>query len=110
MRLQFHENSIKIDTFFLLCTEGKKVKDYADAVPTVSGSNDVFHTSKDLVSSRPVLAHIPRSSDFCDTLGSSIERALSCLRLFVGRGDASKAEDQQCDGEAHDEVDAVDAD
>ena len=50
------------------------------------------------------------TSDFCDTLGSSIERALGRLRLFVGRGDASKAEDQQCAGEAHDEVDAVDAD
>ena len=48
-------------------------------------------------------------SHLCDTFRSSIERTLGCLRLFVGRGDASKAEDQKCDGEAHDDVGAVDA-
>merc|ERR1711920_1078402 len=78
-----------------LSTKWKEGKDDADTIPAVGGSDDVLHAAEDLISSRPVLASIPGSSNFSDTLRSSFNGALSCFGLCVGRGEAGKAEDQE---------------
>merc|ERR1712071_159899 len=84
-----------------LMAEREEGQDGADAVPAIGGTDDVLHAGEDLLRASPVLARIPGSSNFRDTLGSSFHSAVGTLWVLVGRSQADQGQHEEGGDETH---------